>query len=268
MRSHQILKQYFDRKKEKIRSYSLRVLARDIKVSPSYLSEVFSGHKRISSSILKRLEKPLGLDEQTIVSIRKTLFVESLSDPSLMSEFANSTTESVQKFKPLSSKKYSLLHKWYYVAVLDLMTCSDFRSDIQWISRKLGLLTTETSEALQVLERLELIEIKNSVWQKKSKKVRLSEANSQIEIRNFHHQMITKALKQLEYKTKPEDFERRLIAGITLAVNPRKLKRAKKKLNDILHEISLDLIDGECSEVYQLNFQFFPLTTIQVPLSS
>lgn len=261
MKSHQILKQYFDRKKELNRAYSLRALARDLRVSASYLSEVFSGQKKISARILKKLEKPLDLDEQTVVSLRKMMLIESLPDQSLMKEFSNSSkAEAVQTFKPLSSKKYSLLHKWYYVAVLDLMTCHGFRSDVQWISRKLGLLASETIEALEVLERLELIEFKDAVYQKKSNQVRIGAATSQLEIRKFHQQMITKSLNELQYKTQESDFQRRLIAGITLSADPRKIKKAKKKLNDTLHEIAQDLIDGECTEVYQLNFQFFPLT--------
>lgn len=261
MKSHEILKQYFHRKQEINPSYSLRALARHTQVAPSYLSAVFSGKKSISDKIFQKLVRHLELDKSTVLSVRKALAIENINDVELVEELKLSTKgNAVQKYKPISNKKISLLQKWYYVAVLDLMTCADFKSDYQWIARRLGILQGEAEEAVDVLKKLDIIENHKTGWRKKSLKLRIPTARSQEEIRKFHKQMIEKALTELQFKTQQENFEKRVIAGITFAGNPKKLNRAKEKLNEVLHEIASDLMEGECTEVYQLNFQFFPLT--------
>lgn len=261
MKSYEILNQYFKRKQEINPKYSLRALARDIRVSPSYVSGIFSGTKKISAKSLQKMVGPLGLDEEAVLAIRKSIALESIDDIEIIANLKlNSKGSSVQKYTPVSAKKLSLLNKWYYVAVLDLITCVNFVSDYQWIARRLGLLQSEAEEAIEGLKRLEIIESHKDGWRKKSLKMRYPTAKSQLEIRNFHKQMIEKALSELRFKTQQEDFNKRLIAGITFAGNPKKLKKAKEKLNEVLHEIANDLMEGDCSEVYQLNFQLFPLT--------
>lgn len=71
--------------------------------------------------------------------------------------------------------------------------------------------------------------------------------------------MIEEAQKNLTIKTSKNDFERRLISGITVAVNPHKVEQCKKMLDETLHQVSLILSEGECTEVYQMNIQLFPL---------
>jgi uncharacterized protein (TIGR02147 family) len=124
----------------------------------------------------------------------------------------------------------------------------------------LGLLPSETAEALEVLKKLDLIQEIEDSFIKKDKKLRFSTTQSQVEVRQFHKQMIQKALQELEFKTHQADFEKRLITGITFAANKKKIEKAKQKLAEVLHEIANDLMDDDCDEIYQLNLQFFPLT--------
>ena len=71
--------------------------------------------------------------------------------------------------------------------------------------------------------------------------------------------MILKAIEQFEKNTQ-EDFDQRAIASYTLSVNPNALPDVMKKLkSDILTSASI-ASEGECTEVYQLNMQFYPLT--------
>ena len=78
--------------------------------------------------------------------------------------------------------------------------------------------------------------------------LRLASAKSQPEIRNFHKQMLKRAEEELK-KTSPEDFERRLITGITITADPDKIEVAKKMLSDALHEIANLLGEGEAESL-------------------
>ena len=47
---------------------------------------------------------------------------------------------------------------------------------------------------------------------------------------------------------------------MTLSINPDHLPEAKDRLQKFMHELATDLNSGTCREVYQLNWQLFPLT--------
>jgi uncharacterized protein (TIGR02147 family) len=260
MKAAAIIKQYFERKQDTNPAYSLRALARDLKVSPSYVSGVLNGQKKISQKSLTKLVRTLDIDDEAALYLKMALLLEDVEDTELRKRLESPVNgRPFQKFRPISRKKNALLSKWYYVAVLDLMTCVHFKSDTLWIARQLGILLSEAEDAIETLKKLKLIEETSAGWRKRSEVVRVPRANS-TEIRQFHKQMIEKALADLQFKTQPEQFEKRMFGGITMAVSPGKIKEARQKLNAVLHEIADDLIDGESTEVYQLNFQLFPLT--------
>ncbi|HPI39577.1 MAG TPA: TIGR02147 family protein [Pseudobdellovibrionaceae bacterium] len=262
MMSYEILKNYWMRKKEDQPSYSLRALARDIKISPSYLSDVFSGKKQISVKVFKNLCRALEVDTDTINAINTAALFENLPKeftPKNINKL-KILSGGIPQFKPMSKKKYSLLKKWYYVAILDLMTCQNFKSDRRWIAKRLGLLQGEVDEALDVLITLDLVDIHNNIWRKKTDKIRLPTIKSQAEVRQFHKQMIEKSLDELNSKLTPQDFDRRLITGITFSCNPTELKSMKKKINTFLHQLTSDMMTPVSSEVYQVNLQLFPLS--------
>ena len=75
--------------------------------------------------------------------------------------------------------------------------------------------------------------------------------------------MIEKAKIELETKTFDSDFQKRLINGFTLAFNPANTEKVKAKLQELMSEISIAGSEGECTEVYQLNLQFFPLSDVK-----
>lgn len=266
--SSRILKQYFSRKQEQNPSYSLRALARDLDVAPSYVSGLMNGKKRASVKMIARLAPLLGFDESAEGALRMATSLEAIGDLEVSKELrtnsALQTLEAIPLFKPLSKRKLSLLERWYYVAILDLMECDDFEDTPQWIAQRLGLFPHDVQDALRTLEKLELIErgVRKSkpVWKKRDTRIRLPTGRSLNEIRQFHRQMIERALLELRFKTSQRDFERRLISGITFAVDPRNISKARRKLEAAIHSISAELMTGRCTEVYQLNVQLFPLT--------
>ncbi len=75
--------------------------------------------------------------------------------------------------------------------------------------------------------------------------------------------MIGKALRQLTHCTTEKDFDHRLITGLTVGGDPKKLPEARKRLMSALYEIAEFLADGDNSEVFHLGSQLFPLTKIK-----
>ena len=83
---------------------------------------------------------------------------------------------------------------------------------------------------------------------------------SRSEFRNFHAQMLKKFLRDLPRHSEEREFQKNLVLGISVAVRPEKLEYAKRKLSECLLEVAQELSAGDCTEVYHLSLQLFPLT--------
>jgi uncharacterized protein (TIGR02147 family) len=116
-------------------------------------------------------------------------------------------------------------------------------------------------ESFLALEKAEVIK-KNEEGKfvKSERYIKVPTSESISNIREFHNQMIEEAQKNLTQKTSDQDFQKRYISGVTVAVNPEKIELCKMMLKETLNQACLQLSDGECTEVYQVNIQLFPLS--------
>ena len=128
------------------------------------------------------------------------------------------------------------------------------------LATRLGISRNQVGMSLDLLEREGFIVKKGDRWEKVSERIRLPTTYSMESIRSFHQQMIDLAKWQLPNKTTEEAFKNRLINGVTMAINPDNLDKAKARLIDALCEVAEILSEGDCTEVYQINCQLFPLT--------
>ena len=247
MKANEILRHHFERRKRG--GYSLRALARDLEVSPAFVSNVFSGKKKIPAKMIARAAKILDIDSETVLEIRRQV------EPGAAVFKAPSASAA---WKVGAKKNLSSLRQWFYVAIMELTCCADFDGSIATLARRLKLSRTTVEIAVRELTALGLLIEKNGRIVKNEAYLRLASATSAPEIRNFHRQMLKKAEEEL---AGAEGFEQRLITGITVTADPQRLAVAKKMLSDALHDIANYLSDGgEATEVYHVGAQLFPLT--------
>lgn len=256
MNPGEILKVYFDRKRVSHPQYSLRALARDLKVSPAYLSQVFNGKKSIPESRLEELIRLLDMDDIAVLQLKDALNPGEKRETYL----APTDFDFFNRFKPLDKKKYAILEQWYMVALLDLTTVEGFQSSPEWIAHRLKITPVEAELAIETLKEHGLLVVENGVIRKADLKLRFPTKFTQTVIRKFHKQMIRKAYDELELRVSDDEFEDRLIIGTTFALNPAHLPLLKQKLQETLYELGHRGSVGACQSVYQLNIQLFPLT--------
>ncbi|MFN8790735.1 MAG: TIGR02147 family protein [Bdellovibrionales bacterium] len=255
---HGTISELLSRKIESQPTYSLRAFARDIGLSPSFVSRALKGQKRFSSSKLKVLFRVLDVDRETQDKL-KNLFVldrmgQEFRSPS-RSEFHNSHLV----YKRLPQKKSSLLTQWYYIPVLELLTVANFEMSEEEVASRLRITRTMVRESLEVLKRFDILQEKDGVLKRNHEDIRFASSISRPEIRQYHQSMMLRASEELQ-RSDPSSFQARLITGITTGANPKKLEAAKGILNDAIHRVSKLLADEQASEVYQINLQLFPLT--------
>lgn len=256
---HEILNTALLRKQERTGGYSQRVLAREMGVSPTFLSKVLTGKKVIPTSRLKKLSQFLDMDINLERHLMQAVLYHSLPTEDLRQIAMEGYKPSkMMNYKPQARKKFGILKNWYNLAILDLLTC-DIELTPKIISKKLNISLPDVEHTLKSLETEGLAVEKDGIWEKTEKQISFPTTKTQVEVREFHKQMIKKAYEELS-KSRPQDFEDRLITGATIAVSPKNLAKAKQIIFNALSEVANCLSEDSCEEVYQMNVQLFPLT--------
>jgi len=233
--------------------YSLRAMARRLGVSPGYMSQVLNGRKRLSTARAVHVAETLQLSDG---DARTLLLAAALGK---VPRFLASETDETGDFRVVELERFKALSHWYHVAILDLAETAGFRAQPAWIAKRLRISPVQAAEALERLQDLELLVEKNGKLRKANARVAVMAKSSRPAIREYHKQMIGKALDTLEDAT-PEAFAQRSVTGITMSVNPERLPETYTMIDQFRRKLERFLSEGEATEVYQLNVQLFNLS--------
>tara|TARA_B110001454_G_scaffold28073_1_gene27441 strand:+ start:33019 stop:33852 length:834 start_codon:yes stop_codon:yes gene_type:complete len=242
--------------------YSSRAFARDIGVSPAFVSMLLAGKKKLSLDRAKKIVIALDMSERQSSQFLRAVALSSLPSDSHSSEDLENLLFNRRERKDIYAMEvdqFKFFSNWYNVAILDLTTCSNFQSDINWIANRLQISPIVVQDATDRLLRLGLLKKEKGILKKTNKHIAIPTSAPASTIRNFHQQMIEKAKDHLNSQ-EASDFIRRDISSITFSIDARKVEEAKKLINDFKNQMADFLTEGQCNDVYQMNIQFFPLT--------
>lgn len=257
---HEILAAFFKRKQSKNQAYSVRALARDLKKSPSFVSQILNGKSKPSPAVLEELSKILDLDSIAKKQLGLAMILGSDLPKELKESYKNTRNDSEEEYTSYQEAnfvEFDCLKHWYYIAILDLCSLINFKPEIPVIARTLGISKTQTEIAVKELFAKGLLQETAKGWKKTTFKLRFSTNASRDVVRSYHRQMIEKSLVELKDKTDPESFKNRLITGLCIAANPKNIERAKLRLEEALFEASQILSEGDCTQLYHINLQLF-----------
>jgi uncharacterized protein (TIGR02147 family) len=264
-----ILQSALQQRLQKNPSYSLRALARDLGVSHTFLSLVMSGKKPLSVERATQIAEILCF---TRAETRRFIQAVVLNSPSKRGGYAllrgmlQQSTQAPKRgieFFDLEQDRFRAMNGWWHFAILDLMTCDDARADAGWISKRLGITTLMARDAIDRLLRLGLLTEQDGRWMKVHEHMLASVNRPDTLMRMFHKDLIGKALKTISESTSAEEVARRDVLSMTVAVNPNRLDAARELVTEFQNRLVECLTDGACTEVYQLNYQFLPLTRLR-----
>lgn len=225
-------------------SFSLRALAQRAGLSPSALSEILNGKRRVSSSLAQNILDKLGAAPDQTEEIIHAFNKKNLSKPK----------------QQLSVDQFYLISEWYHFAILSLAETEDFSDDPDWIAHRLNLGLPLVVKALERLERLGALR-RNRKGKLEASGIQLSTPDEIANrgLRLQHAEMLEKARDSLERNK----IEERDFLGVTMALNPEDLPLAKKLLREFVGKFCNRLEQGRKKEVYRLNLQFIPLTEVK-----
>ena len=250
------IKSELNRRLKKNPVYSLRAFARALKFEAGVISQYISGKRIPSYKAAQKLVLELGLSPE-----QKNSFLASLANHhqsrglTRLSPAFRSNAIAIEP-KALSVDLFQVIGDWHHYAILLLTEIKDFNEDPRWIAKTLGISSIEAKFALERLIELKLLQRRDGRLHFIDQGITTeNKAVTTPALRSRQRQILEKAIESLEN----DPVEIRSMTGMTMAINPSKIKEAKKIISEFNQKMSRFLESGSRSEVYELQISLFPL---------
>lgn len=245
----QVLREAFVESQVRNPSYSLRAFARRLSISPSALSEILNGKRRVSRKLAERLTDKLCLPPR----LRQDLLGRFKRAGATAQDSADLVT-----YDELDSDQFATISEWYHFGILSLMETATFKDDPKWISERLNIKLPEATSALERLLRLGLVaRAKNGKLQLTKGRLTTSDGVRSLSLRRAHATNLAMAQSSLA----EDPLEVRDFSALTLAIDPSLLPEARRLIRAFSDQLSTKLeVPGKQTEVYKLCVQLFPLS--------
>ena len=226
--------------------YSLRAFARTLRVDHSTLVKILNGKRKLGKRATQKMAQQLGLSADEAAH-----FLQPKTD------------QAADNYQQLTLDSFAIISDWYHYAILELIRSDDFKPELGWMARVLGITTEEAGTAVERLKRLGLIETSSEGrWfqPEDSKATTMGNPFTSRAFRNLQKQILEKAIVALE----EVPMELRDQTSMTMAIDVSKLPEAKKKITEFRRELAALLSRGERrDEVYHLSLSLYPVSQIK-----
>lgn len=254
----EILKGIYAEKALKNKSYSMRAFARDLSVDVGLLSHVLKGTKKFSLETATKIAEKIFSHKAD-----RTFFIKLVALQKLKGEEARLAKLELEKIKIHSLDKWNLsvadfnyVSKWYHIPIAVYTELKTASSDVKKIAAFFGIDETTTEFAVERLLKLNILEKKNKRLARTLKVFNVQSEIPSSTIRNYHREMINKALDAID----GQDIKRRYLRGSSFSINRKNLPKVHKLIEDFYSDLSLLSEDQKDSDtIYQLNTQLFDL---------
>ena len=240
------LREELTRSRLKNPRFSLRAFSRKVGVTPSAVSEVLSGRRRMTRLMTDRITKRLATDP--------------MYRARLLALFEKKREHVVPQERVLvENDQFHAIASWYHFAILSLAETQEFQSDAEWIGRRLGITAHVAQQAIDRLIRLGmLLKTETGSLKATGAMYRTSDEIKNLSQQSAHAVNLDLARESLEN----DSIDFRDFTAMTMAIDPLQIPSAKQCVRRFLEEMCSILEQGDRTEVYKLNVQLFPLTKL------
>lgn len=230
--------------------------------SPSSLNMVLKGARLPSREMQRALVKDL------LLSSKEAEFFELMVEKEKCENKGKPSSDILERLNKLSGgkssfqvplKEFSLISKWYFIVIRQLVGTPEFIEDVDWIAKKLRKRVSgrNIQMALETLEDLGLIERDQSgELIPTSKPLRMKNGPQSAAIQSHHGGMIEQGFNAMT----DLNIEKRQLSALTMKMPASRMKEAQEYLYKFLEDFDEKFFTDEASDIYQLNLQFFPHT--------
>lgn len=239
-------------------SYSLRAFARDIDISPSSLSLILKGSQGLSVEKAKCIAKNIGMNKEQeglfcdLVESKHSRNKQKRKDAHQRILNQNKNARGV-----ISLDTFSVISDWFHYAILELMSLKNFKSDSNWIARKLSISVSEVKKAIVRLENQKMVVVEKGVFRATDSDTLSPSDFTSSALKKFHKQILNKAIMAID----EQELNQRDFSSITLAFDSADMKEAKKDILNFRRSFMKKYGSStEKNTVYNLGISFFRLT--------
>lgn len=251
------LVQLYEAKKKRNPRYSVRAWSLHLGYkNAAFVAQVMKEERNPNIAMIERIREKEKLDDNEWRHL-KMLYLKSLyggDDPMFSELLAAYQTNSYS----IDLKKFELMSRWYFFAILELARIKDFVFSTENIRRslKFDLADEEIDDAVVLLKKLGFLTAQGKRTAETTDKVGEIMADApNLSIRRIHKSLIGLSLDAVDSQTMDE----RCLYSSTIGLSPDKVEEA----NRILREAHMKILnledDQEFQQVYQLNTQLFKL---------
>jgi len=160
----------------------------------------------------------------------------------------------------ITEEQYQYYTRWYHPVVRSLVSKIDFQNDYSLLAKMLlpAITQAEARKSVNLLKRLGFIKQReNWKWIQISSALSTGDEVSSLNVVNYHKQVSKLAEDAFDRCSK----DLRDISALTLGINKSDFKKIKARIQEFRKEI-MDIAKNSENDdrVYQLNFQFFPVS--------
>lgn len=230
--------------------------------SPNFLKLVMDGKRNLTPSSIEKISKALKLKKDEALFFHHLVLLNQATTSEEKKFHAEKLLRSkdFKKIYPLKTSEYNYYAHWYYVPIRELVSLKGFKDDPEWIARQLtpAITPLEAQKALIELEKLGLIkrDFQGNLTQTDQNVETPNEVISPL-IKMYHKEMLQKAGDSIDQIQR----EKRDISAVTITLDEEGVQKIKELIQNLRKEIiNMSSYQQDSACVYQLGFQFFPLT--------
>jgi len=229
--------------------------------STSYIRMVLDGKRNLSSVSAKQMAKGLRLLANESKFFEKLVSFAQSTEMSekdqLYKELYN--FRRFQERKSLVMDQYEYFSNWHFSALFVALATKWRNKSVKAMALALEIDEAQIHSGLKTLERLGLIEKREGAWISKDILLETASEMNSLIVRNFHRQMLEKAMTCLD----KESVSNRAFGGLTMALSKSAYEDIKRKLTEFRQALSVAYADDKDPErVYQLSLGLFPLVSL------
>ena len=259
------LRAYYEHKKERS-NFSYRAFSRRAKLrSPNYLKLVIDADRNLTEQMAGRFAAACGLEGDPA---RYFKLLVSFNQARTLDD-RNAVYVKLKRYR-----RYRDVHKlslaqdvyhsrWYLPAIRELVCSVDFREDPAWIASRLSPSIRPREAAVAITTLLELgllVRDEDGELRQGDMTVSTGPEVRSLHLANFHRSMIQHAAGSLDRHA----ADQRDISSLTLCLGESGLSQLKRAVQRFRRELlELSELESEPRQVVQVNFQLFPLTTLE-----
>ncbi len=259
------LRAYFDAAKRRPAGFSFRRFSERAGLrSPNFFKLVIDGDRNLGKDTVPKFADALGLEREAREYFSDlVVFAQSTDNAEKNRTFERiAASRRFRTARRIDDLVHEYLSHWYYPVVRELVACPDFREDPGWIAGTLRPTITirQARHALELLLSIGLVRRNDDTQRLELCDPTLTTEHevATLGAANFHRQMMERASESID--TVPAAL--RDLAALTVCVSPATASEVKRRIH-LFREALTELCDhdSEGRIVYQLNVQWFPLSS-------